>query len=127
MGLNETTKQMRELLAGISVDLEKAASGNKAASQRVRTGTIKMEKTAKNYRRESISAERSGTSPKRASQKKQKSGKANKPAQKAAQKAAPKAAAKSKQAKVKARPKAKALFNPKMMKRPTAKIPYKKM
>ncbi len=99
MGLNETTKHLRELLAGISVDLEKAASGNKAASQRVRTSTIKMEKTAKNYRRESIAAEKSGTGPKRPSQKK-----ASKP-----QKA-------QKQAKVKSKPKAKALFNPKMMK-----------
>ncbi len=103
MGLNETTKQMREILAGISVDLEKAATGNKAASQRVRTGTIKLEKTAKNYRRESISAEKSGTGPKRPSQKK-------------SAKAHPQKSAKAKQAKVKARPKAKALFNPKMMK-----------
>lgn len=148
MGLNETTKQMREVLAGISVDLEKAANGNKAASQRVRTGTIKLEKTAKNYRRESIAAEKSGTGPKRPRKagskaaSKPSSKAAPKSAQKAHQKAAPKAAHKAapkaapkaaqkaapkgKQANVKARPKAKAIFNPKAMKRPTAKIPFKK-
>jgi hypothetical protein len=70
MGLNDTTKHMRELLCGISVDLEKASGGNKAAAQRVRTGTIKLEKVAKNYRKESINAEKSGSFPKRASQKK---------------------------------------------------------
>ena len=114
MALNETTKHMRELLAQISVDLEKSVGGNKAASQRVRTGTIKLEKTAKHYRKESIAAEKSGHGPKRASQKKKA---ANKPVQKAA---------KAKQAKVKARPKAKAIFNPKVMKHSTAKLPYKK-
>ena len=98
MGLNDTTRQMRELLSGISVDLEKAASGNKAASQRVRTGTIRLEKTAKRYRKESIEAEKSGTGPKRASKK-------------APQKAAQKTAQKGKQ--LKAKPKAKAVFNPK--------------
>ena len=113
---------MRDLLSGISVDLEKAASGNKAASQRVRTATIKLEKTAKNYRRESISAEKSGTGPKRPSQKKGAKAKAKAPAK------APAKAAKAKQAqsKVKAKPKAKALFNPKMMKRPAGKGPFKK-
>ena len=129
MGLNETTRQMREVLANISVDLEKAANGNKAASQRVRTGTIKLEKVAKNYRRESIAAEKSGTGPKRPKKAKAAAKKAapKKAAPKAAlKKPAPKAAAKAKQANVKARPKAKAIMNPKMMKRPTAKLPYKK-
>jgi hypothetical protein len=113
MGLQETVKRMRELLAGISVDLEKSVGGNKAAAQRVRTGTIKLEKIAKNYRKESIHAEKSG-GVKRASH-----------AKKSHAKAKPKAA------KVKAKPKAKALQNPArrhamMMKRPTAKIPTKK-
>lgn len=114
MGLNETTKNMRELLAGISVDLEKAAGGNKAASQRVRTGTIRLEKVAKNYRKESIASEKHGGS-KRSGQKKA-------PAKKAK-------AAKAK-AQPKAQPKAKALSSPAkrqmIMKRPTAKIPVKK-
>ena len=58
MALNDTVKHMRELLGAICVDLEKAVNGNKAASQRVRTGTIKMEKIAKKYRKESIHAEK---------------------------------------------------------------------
>ena len=66
MGLNDTIKHMRELLAGISVDLEKSVGGNKAASQRVRTSTIRLEKVAKNYRKESITAEKSGGSKKHA-------------------------------------------------------------
>lgn len=124
MGLNETTKQMREVLSNISVDLEKAAAGNKAAAQRVRTGTIKLEKTAKNYRRESINAEKSGSFPKRASQKKsaQKSTKTKQAPKQAAKPAkASKPAQKAKNAKVKAQPKAKAVFNPKMMNRQSQK------
>ncbi len=94
MGLNETTKQMRDLLVNVSADLEKAAAGNKAAAQRVRTGTIKLEKTAKNYRRESIQAEKNGSFPKRPSQMK-KAAKSVKPVMKAAKLKAPvKAAAK---------------------------------
>lgn len=107
MGLNDTTRQMRELLAGISVDLEKSAGGNKAAAQRVRTGTIRLEKVAKNYRKESIASEKQGGSRKQ-------------------QKKAP---AKAKASK--AKPQAKKASHshgkkPMMMKRPTAKIPVKK-
>ncbi|HXF29146.1 MAG TPA: histone [Chlamydiales bacterium] len=83
MGLNETTKHMRDTLSRVCSDLEKAAAGNKAAAQRVRTGTIKLEKTAKNFRRESINAEKSGTFPKRPSQQKKSSNKASKPQMKA--------------------------------------------
>ena len=109
MGLNETVKHLRELLAGLSVDLEKAASGNKAASQRVRTGTIRLEKVAKHYRKESITSEKHGGAKRHA-------------------KKAP-AKHKAKAAKVKAHPKSKAIHSakrPMMMKRPTAKIPTKK-
>lgn len=60
MALSNTIKQMRDLLQNITSDLEKAENGNKAASQRVRTGTIRLEKTAKVYRKESISAEKKG-------------------------------------------------------------------
>jgi hypothetical protein len=49
MALNNTETQMKGLLAEITHDLEKADRGNKAASQRVRTGTIKLEKVAKVY------------------------------------------------------------------------------
>lgn len=61
MALAETIKHVRELLCALSIDLEKAAHGNKAASQRVRTGTIKLEKIAKRYRKESIASEKSGS------------------------------------------------------------------
>lgn len=61
MALNTTVKQLRELLGQLSGDLEKAALGNKAAAQRVRTGTIRLEKLAKVFRKESITAEKKGT------------------------------------------------------------------
>lgn len=61
MALKDTIKTMHTLLDGIKRDLGKAAEkGNKAASQRVRTGTIKLEKVAKVFRKESVSAEKSG-------------------------------------------------------------------
>jgi len=41
-------------------DLHKANKGNRAAAQRVRTGTIKLEKCAKMYRKESVAAEKKG-------------------------------------------------------------------
>lgn len=131
MGLNETVKHMREILGGICVDLEKANGGNKAASQRVRTGTIKLEKVAKKYRKESINAEKSG-SMKRPAKKKAAAKKSSaKPAAKHAKAKAHAKKAPAKAAKVKARPKAKAVRNPAkrsamMMKRPTAKLPVKK-
>ena len=58
MGLKETVRSMHILLEHISKDLKKSERGNKAASQRVRTGTIKLAKTAKTYRKESIMEER---------------------------------------------------------------------
>jgi hypothetical protein len=120
MGLNETTKHMREQLAALAVDLEKAVGGNKAASQRVRTGTIRLEKIAKNYRKESINAEKQGGSKKSAK-------KAKAPAKSAA-KAPAKSAAKAKaKAPAKAAVKAKApAKKPVMVKRPTAKLPVRK-
>ncbi len=58
MSLKDTTKHLKDLLCNIASDLEKADGGNKAASQRVRTGTVKLEKIAKAFRKESISNER---------------------------------------------------------------------
>src|SRR5260221_10943344 len=89
MGLNETTRNMRERLAALAVDLEKAAGGNKAASQRVRTGTIRLEKIAKNYRKESIASEKSGSSRKQAKKSPAKAKAKAKPVAKAKQKAKP--------------------------------------
>lgn len=108
MALNDTIKQVKNLLANITQDLEKAENGNKAASQRVRTGTVKLEKIAKLYRKESIKNEKTAKkSGKKAAPK------AKKPAKKAAapkakkvvKKAAP--APKAKKAVVKAKAKAK--------------------
>ena len=58
MALKETIQQVRELLAELSCDLEKAAEGNRAAAQRVRTGSVKFAKIAKVYRKESVTAEK---------------------------------------------------------------------
>src|SRR5271166_6189972 len=101
MAFKDTIKHMRDLLASIQTDLEKAEGGNKAASQRVRTGTVKLEKVAKLYRKESIKTEK-GTKGTRKPAKKAAKAKA-KPAHKAT---AHKATAHK--AKVKAKPKAKA-------------------
>lgn len=58
MGLKETIQTMKKQLGEICRDLDKSLRGNKAAAQRVRTCTIKLAKTAKVYRKESISAEK---------------------------------------------------------------------
>lgn len=60
MALKDTVKEMNDLLNGLVADLEKAERGNKAASQRVRTGTVRLEKVAKRYRKESIAIEKRG-------------------------------------------------------------------
>ncbi len=57
-GLDQIVEFMQNLLSGITIDLEKSTKGNKAASQRVRTGTVKLEKVAKMYRKESILTEK---------------------------------------------------------------------
>lgn len=117
MALKDTFKHMRDLLSQITHDLEKADGGNKAASQRVRTATVKLEKVAKLYRKESIKNEK-GTKGQK------------KPAKKAAAK--PKAKASSvKHAKVKAKPKAKAhkaVARPRALsfRKPSAKLPHRR-
>lgn len=54
MALKTTVEHMKKLLQEISHDLEKSGRGNKAASQRVRTRTIRFAKIAKDFRKESI-------------------------------------------------------------------------
>lgn len=54
MGLKDTSKELQNLISDIATDLTKAEKGNRAASQRVRTGTIRLEKVAKQYRKESM-------------------------------------------------------------------------
>lgn len=137
---------MRELLSDITLDLDKSENGNKAASQRVRTGTVKLEKLAKLYRKESISSEKKTKGQKKTAPKKAApaaKGKAAAPAAKgkaaapaAKGKAAP--AAKSKGATVKATPKPKAAtksatkastnVRPRQLsvRKATAKLPSKK-
>lgn len=128
MALKDTCKTMRSLLEGILGDLEKAEAGNKAAAQRVRTSTIKFEKAAKGYRKESIKADKSGfmkkvkeaTKKKTAAPKKAAKSAPAKPAKKPAAKAAPtsKSAPAAKRAPVKKAPAPK--------KKPTAKLPKRK-
>ncbi|MCF7806266.1 MAG: histone, partial [Simkaniaceae bacterium] len=60
MALQQTIDQMKQYLSCINNDIEKAVKGNKAASQRVRTNSIRLEKVGKLYRRESIKWEKSG-------------------------------------------------------------------
>lgn len=113
MALQSTIAQMKDLLGNITQDLQKAENGNKAASQRVRTMTVRMEKVAKNYRKESISSE--------------KQNKGRKPAKKMAAKSVKKPS-KPAASKMKAKPKA-AAARPRTLalKKPTAKIPVRHM
>jgi hypothetical protein len=60
---------MKHMLGVLSSDLGKTEGGNKAASQRVRTGTIKFEKLAKVFRKESIAFEKRGGMKKKAAKK----------------------------------------------------------
>jgi len=60
MSLKDTTKTMHSLLTKIGYDLVKAEKGNLTAAQRVRTATIKLEKVAKRYRKESLEASKIG-------------------------------------------------------------------
>lgn len=119
MALKDTIKHMRDLLHNITHDLEKAEGGNKAASQRVRTGTVKLEKVAKHYRKESIKSEKTTKT-------------ARKPAKKAAPAKSPAkkgSPSKAKAGKVKAKAKAhhKAIARPHAfsLKKATAKLPYR--
>ena len=58
MALKETVNTLKSILSEIGYDLEKANGGNKAASQRVRTASIRFEKVAKVYRKESVASEK---------------------------------------------------------------------
>ena len=58
MVLKDTIHAIKEQLASLCEDLEKANNGNRTASQRVRTGTIAFAKIAKLYRKESVVMEK---------------------------------------------------------------------
>ena len=134
MALKDTFKHMKDLLSNICLDLEKSENGNKAASQRVRTGTVKLEKVAKMFRKESISSEKKNKGQKKpakaaaSSAAKHKAGAQATKVKSASAKPKPKAKA----ATVKAKPKAKAAqasFRPRQLslKRATAKLPTKRV
>lgn len=129
MSLKDTVKNLKNILHEVTHDLSKAENGNKAASQRVRTGTIKLEKVAKLFRKESIKSEKSGNGKKPKASKPVKAAKASakpsaKPAAKPAANAkkAPKAKAKKMSAPKASAPKGKQPTK----KKATAKILKKK-
>lgn len=137
MAIKDTFKQMRDLLSRITIDLDKSENGNKAASQRVRTGTVRLEKVAKLFRKESIHHERKTKGAKKSTKAVGMASKGGKVAEFAGasskMKMRPKASsasAKPRTASFKARPKAKAMqvqasFSEQAFsaKRATAKLP----
>jgi hypothetical protein len=74
MSLVESIQQLNRLLGNLSRDLLKVQRGNKASAQRVRVGTIHLEKIAKRFRKESIEAEKTGKFKKRRPKKKKRRG-----------------------------------------------------
>lgn len=121
MALKDTVKHLRDLLANITHDLEKADNGNKAASQRVRTGTVRLEKVAKLYRKESIKSEKATKGQKKPSKK---ASTAKKPAKSG--KAVAKATVKAKKPAAKHVAKTSTRARAFSVKRPTAKLPSKR-
>lgn len=134
MVFKDIVKDMRDILSHIQTDLHKAEGGNKAASQRVRTGTVKLEKIAKRYRKESIGTEKGAKSKRPAKKAVKAKAAAPKAKAKVSPKAAPKAkahahkvVAKPKAAKAKGRSSSASVHARSMsVKRPTAKLPTAK-
>jgi hypothetical protein len=60
MALGETLGKLEHLVSVLSKDLSKVYKGNKSAAQRVRVGTLRLEKVGKLFRKESVTAERNG-------------------------------------------------------------------
>ena len=60
MALKDTINTMKKMVTDLARNLEKAVSGNRAAAQRVRTGTVKFAKTSKVFRKESMMMEKKG-------------------------------------------------------------------
>jgi len=56
MSLSETMGKLDHLLIGLAKDLSKVSRGNKSAAQRVRVGTLRLEKVGKQFRKESVIA-----------------------------------------------------------------------
>ena len=60
MSLGDTMTQLEHLLIHMTQDLLKVRKGNKSAAQRVRVRTLQLEKVGKQFRKESLKAEKSG-------------------------------------------------------------------
>jgi Histone H1-like protein Hc1 len=123
MALHNTINTLKDLLNKITHDITKAEGGNKAASQRVRTMTVRLEKIAKSYRKESIANEKQNKGSKKSSKKAPVKAKAKAAPAKAAAKPAAKIKAKAAPAKAKS-----ALARPRALsfKKPTAKLPVRR-
>ena len=60
MSLGDTMIELEHLLLHLNNDLLKVRKGNKSAAQRVRVSTLQIEKIGKQFRKESLKAEKSG-------------------------------------------------------------------
>lgn len=58
MALKDTMNHLNGLLVAIMKDVVKVSRGNKTAAQRIRVGTIKLEKIGKTFRKESMALEK---------------------------------------------------------------------
>lgn len=54
MTYKDTVVAMKKLLQDLLKDIDKGLMGNKAASQRARVNSVKLEKLSKVYRKESL-------------------------------------------------------------------------
>ena len=70
MALIDTVQELNGFLSRLMKDLHKVHKGNKAAAQRVRVGTVAFAKIAKQFRQESVAAEKSGKFKKKGRRKK---------------------------------------------------------
>lgn len=128
MALQSTVANLKDMLHKITQDIQKAEGGNKAAAQRVRTMTVRLEKVAKHYRKESIASEKNTKGVKKTVKKAAVKTKAKAPAKKVTHHAPAHKAAHAPKAKAKPKAKATAMARPRALsfKRPTAKLPTKK-
>lgn len=58
MAFMDTLRDLNGLFFSLSKDLTKVEKGNKSAAQRIRVGTIQLERVARQFRKESIAVER---------------------------------------------------------------------
>ncbi len=78
MGLKETIQKLRSITREMEFELHKSEEGNKAASRRVRKLTLELTKVGKQYRKESIVADKKGKAPAKKSAPKKAASKAKK-------------------------------------------------